>query len=191
MNGTYHKQNPFLASIKERYSLSKLGSKKNTQHLVLDLTGSGISYMVGDSLGVIPQHDPDLVNKTLKALRATGQEIIQSKQTGEIFSLVDYLTTKANITDISPKLFCEIFVRQPNADKKYALQKLQEERESYKAYIGKHEVWDFLQFNEEVLFTPQEFADLLMPLLHTLLFYIFLSKACWRRSSPNSRTFRV
>lgn len=167
MSVIYNKQHPFLASIKERYALSKSGSKKNTQHLVLDLRGSGIQYEVGDSIGIFPQYDPELVKKTLEALKATGKEIIQNKQSGELIPLVDYLTTQANITDISLKLFREIATRQPNADKKHVLDELRQEsnREACKAYLQKHEVWDFLLANEEVNLSPQEFADLLMPLL--------------------------
>lgn len=163
----YNKQNPFLASIKERFTLTKLGSQKNTQHLVLDLAGSGLRYEVGDSIGVFPQHDPELVDKTLKALKATGKEPVQNKQTGELIALVDYLTSKSNITDISPKLFREVALRQPDSDKKHDLEELRQEnnREACKAYLQKHEVWDFLIANEEITFTPQEIVDLLMPLL--------------------------
>lgn len=164
---SYSKQHPFLASIKERYSLSKPGSQKNTQHLVLDLRGSGITYAVGDSIGVFPQHDPALVDKTLQALKATGKEMVQLKQTGEVISLAEYLTAKANITDVSPKLFREVIARQTNSDKKHELEQLRQEenREALKAYLQKHEVWDFLVANEEVSFSPQEIVDLLMPLL--------------------------
>jgi sulfite reductase (NADPH) flavoprotein alpha-component len=167
MSMSFSKQFPFLASIKARYTLSKPGSKKNTQHLVLDLRGSGIRYEVGDSIGVFPQHDPELVNKTLQALKATGKELVQNKQTGELISLDAYLTSKANITDISPKLFREIAARQPDPDKKHFLEELRQEgnREACKVYLQKHEVWDFLLANEEVVLTHQELADLLMPLL--------------------------
>jgi sulfite reductase (NADPH) flavoprotein alpha-component len=164
---SYNKQNPFLASVKERYSLSKPGSQKKTQHLVLDLRGSGITYAVGDSIGVFPRHDPELVQKTLQALKATGKEMVQLKQTGEVISLADHLTAKANITDVSPKLFREVTARQVDSDKKHELEQLRQEenREALKAYLEKHEVWDFLIANEEVSFTPQEIVDLLMPLL--------------------------
>lgn len=167
MNNIYNKQNPFLASVKERYLLSKPGSQKNTQHLVLDLRGSGLHYEVGDSIGIFPRHDEDLVDKTIKALKATGNEWIQHKQTGLRVSLIDYLTSQGNITDISPKLFQEIATRQPDTDKKHQLDELSLEsnREAYKAYLEKHEVWDFLIANEEVYLNPQEFVDLLMPLL--------------------------
>lgn len=167
MGDLYHKQNPFLAAIKERYALSKPGSKKNTQHLVLDLRGSGMRYEVGDNIGIFPQHDPELVEKTLQALKAKGREIIKNKHTGEFIPLVDYLTLKANITEISPKLFREIAARQTDADKKHRLEELLQEnqREACKSYLEKHEVWDFLLSNDEVDLTPQEFSDLLMPLL--------------------------
>lgn len=163
----YNRQHPFLASIKERYTLSKPGSQKKTQHLVLDLRGSGLTYEVGDSIGVLPYHDADLVNKTLRALKATGHELIQLKQTGERIPLVDFLTAKSNITDISPKLFREILTRLPAGDKKHELEELQQEenRQALKAYLEKHEVWDFLLSHAEVSLTPQELADLLMPLL--------------------------
>lgn len=163
----YTRQNPFLASIKERYSLSKQGSQKNTLHLALDLQGSGITYHVGDSIGVCPVHDPELVKKTLHALKATGNEIIRLKQSGEEISFYDYLTARANITDISPKLFKEAATRLPDSKKREQLEELQLEshRDAMKTYLKNYEVWDFLLANEEVSFTPQEFADLLMPLL--------------------------
>ncbi|WP_068468541.1 sulfite reductase [Candidatus Protochlamydia phocaeensis] len=164
---SYNKQNPFLASIKERYSLSKPGSKKKTQHLVLDLRGSGLTYEVGDSVGVFPRHDLELVAKTLQAMKMTGQELIQAKSDGELMPLGRFLTEKANITDISPKLLREVFARQSDVDKKHQLSLLLEEgnREQLKSYLERHEVWDFLAFHSEVEFAPQEIADLLMPLL--------------------------
>lgn len=163
----YNKQHPFLASIKERYALSKPGSSKNTQHLVLDLRGSGLTYEVGDSIGVFPRYDPEIVAKTLKAAKATGQEWIQIKQTQEWMALADFLAVKGNITDVSPKLLKEVHARQIDADKKHDLEVLLEEnnREALKTYLGRHEVWDFLLTHAEVTFTAQELADLLMPML--------------------------
>ena len=163
----YNKQNPFIASIRERIPLTKAGSQKNTQHLVLDLKGSGLVYNVGDSLGVIPHHNPELVYKTLQALKVSENEMIIHKQSGESISLADFLTFKGNITSVSPKLFREIAARLPKGQKKNNLDELSLEsnREAMKAYVQKHEVWDFLLAHEEVVFNPQEFADLLMPLL--------------------------
>jgi sulfite reductase (NADPH) flavoprotein alpha-component len=57
--------------------------------------------------------------------------------------------------------------RQTNLVKKHALETLLQEsqREACKVYLVNHEVWDFLEANEEVCFSSQDLADLLMPLL--------------------------
>jgi len=163
----YSKQNPFLASLKVREPLAKAGSKRNTQHLVLDLTGSGLTYEVGDSLGVWPRHHATFVHMTLQAAQATGHEKVTLKNSEETFSIQECLTAHCNISTISPKLFKAVLERQTNHEKKQFLQELsqEEQRESLKIYLAKHEVWDFLLAHQEVVFTPQELVDLLMPLL--------------------------
>jgi sulfite reductase (NADPH) flavoprotein alpha-component len=167
MGNIYTKQNPFLASIKERYTLSKRGSREDTQHLVLDLRGSGLTYEVGDSVGIFPKHAPELVLKTLTAMKAAGHELIYVKQTQQLTPLIEFLTSQANITDISPKLFREVCSRQIDKDKKHFLETLlpEENRDQLKRFLGEHEIWDFLLSNEEVNFSPQELADLMMPML--------------------------
>src|SRR5262249_37630131 len=123
----YNRQNPFLASVKERFSLTKPGSRKNTQHLVLDLKGSGITYRVGDSIGVFRKHDLQLGEKTLEALKASGKELIKLKQSQDEISFVDFLTAKANITEVSQKLFRAVLARQTNREKKEYLEFLTQE----------------------------------------------------------------
>jgi len=162
----HSKERPFFASLKERFLLSKEESKKKTRHLVLDLKDSALSYEPGDALGIFPQHDPELVDKTLKALRATGKEMISLNSSGEQVSLAHYLTAKANITDVSPQLFRAVATRQTNHRKSDELKGWAEEgnRDGLKAYLEKHEVWDFLLAHHEVSFTPQECINLLLPL---------------------------
>lgn len=163
----YSKTNPFFASIKERFTLSKEGSKKKTFHLVLDLAGSGIHYRVGDSLGIIPEHDPELVQKTLDAMKCDGEEIVQEKLSGENWKLRDFLTKKGNITEISKKLLSEVCQRQTNSEKKAFLDYLQQEeqKDELKKYISSREIWDLLLEHSEVIFSPQELCNLFMPLL--------------------------
>lgn len=166
---SFSKTNPFHSSIKERYSLSKPGTRKHTCHITLDLKGSGLTYNVGDSIGIYPRHDPKIVEKTLQALKATGDEVIADKQ-GNSFNLREFLTHKANISDISRKMISEIAQRQPNLQKKERLEWLLAEgnKDALKAYQESHEVWDCLKENQEVEFTPQELCLLLMPLLPRL-----------------------
>lgn len=175
----YNKQNPFLASIKERYTLSKPGSRKLTQHIVLDLRGSGITYEAGDSVGIFPLHDAELVGKTLNAMKAEGHELVHSKHSQEVFPLSEFLRRHANVTDVPQKLLKEVYARQTHSDKKHEIEVLlqEENREALKTYLGEHEVWDFLLHHDEVEFKPQELVDLLMPMLPR--FYSISSSQKW------------
>lgn len=162
----FDKNHPFLASIKERYSLSKTGSKKNTIHLVLDLGDSGIVYEVGDSVGIYPRYDVKLADKTLHALGVSGDELIITKQNEEI-SLRHFLMSRGNLSEVTPRLFRLIAEKHPSHEKQDELKQLlsEENREQYKAYVEQFEVWDFLLAHSEVKLNAQAFIDSLMPLL--------------------------
>lgn len=174
----FDKQNPFLASIKQRYWLSKEYSQRQTFHLVLDLAGSGLSYQVGDSIAIYPINVPEVVELTLNAMKARGDEIVTDKQGVTSYSLKEYLSRKANLGDVSRKLIAEIATRQPNHGKKAHLELLLDEnnRAMFKAFIEVHQLWDLLKEHEEVTFTPQEVINLLMPLLPR--FYSIASAQC-------------
>lgn len=163
----YSKAHPFLASIKERYSLCQSGSKKNTQHIVLDLKGSGINYDIGDSIAIFPHNDIETVSKTLQGMHATGSETILDRHGEKEWNLRDFLTTQANITEVNRKLFSEICYRQTNLKKKAHLESLQAEdnKEAFKEYLANRYVWDLLFENSEVTFNLQELCNLFMPLL--------------------------
>ena len=45
-------------------------------HLRLGLSDYGVRYLPGDRLTILPRNDPELVARTLRALRATGDELI-------------------------------------------------------------------------------------------------------------------
>lgn len=160
----YDRHNPYLASLKEIYRLNGQGSCKETYHVVLNAT---IPYQVGDSVAILPSHDPHVVKKTLQALKATGNEIIEDKRTKQTRSLLEHLTSKANITKIHSSLLTEVANRCTNDEKRKWLQELVSgaHHDSLNAYIHSYELWDFLQEHSEVTFTAQEIADLLPPLL--------------------------
>ena len=93
--------------------------------------------------------------------------MVHCKQTGQEMRLAEWLASKSNITDLSPKFLKEVCNRQIDPQKKHDLEILLEEsnREALKEYLEKHEIWDFLETHREVSFYPQEAVDLLMPLL--------------------------
>jgi sulfite reductase (NADPH) flavoprotein alpha-component len=163
----YNKNHPFIASVKERYSLSKPGSDKSTMHVVLDLKGSGIRYAVGDSVAVAPKNDKEIVNKVLKAINATGKEVVSDRHNENIYSLEEYLEIKADLADVPKKMIAFFAGAQTDPDKKKALEALVAEgaREKLKQFQESREVWDFLEENREVILSPQELVQLLQPQL--------------------------
>ena len=64
----YSRANPYKARLIENYSLSGPGSNKDTRHLVVHLGDSGITYLPGDSLGVVPRNFPQNVDDLLPHL---------------------------------------------------------------------------------------------------------------------------
>lgn len=166
----YSRTNPFIAKVKVRERLSKAGSKKNTHFIVLDISGSDIHYNVGDSIGIYPVNDPLLVTWTLRAMNATGDELVTDKQGENETTLKNFLETKANITEISKKFLIELAKKQTLLKKKAILETLLEDenKEALKDYQYTHELWDTLEENKEAVFEIQELCNLLMPLLPRL-----------------------
>jgi sulfite reductase (NADPH) flavoprotein alpha-component len=100
------RDNPVYATFLSRRWLNKPGSEKETWHVDLDLTGTDLDYVVGDSLGVFPANDHDLVTAVLAALEAPADFPIGERTLREVltdgvslspapdmlFELISYLT---------------------------------------------------------------------------------------------------
>ncbi len=100
------RDNPIYASFLSRRRLNKPGSEKETWHIDIDLTGTDLDYVVGDSFGVFPANDRDLVSAVLAALdmpadfpigdRTFGEELTDgvslSPAPDMLFELISYLT---------------------------------------------------------------------------------------------------
>lgn len=100
----YDRKKPFLAKLISRARLTAPGSSKQTWHVALDLAGSGISYRPGDCFGIYPNNNPELVERILKRLRATGYEIIEDPRVREFISIHEWLTKRANIAICTKEL---------------------------------------------------------------------------------------
>lgn len=101
---TYSRTNPFLAKVVRNINLNGDGSNKETRHLELSLEGSGLSYIPGDALGILPSNDPELVSSIIEEMKWNPEEeVIISKQ-GETLSLKEALTTYFEITLLSKKI---------------------------------------------------------------------------------------
>jgi sulfite reductase (NADPH) flavoprotein alpha-component len=62
------RDNPVDAVFLKRTRLNKPGSNKETWHIDIDLSGTGLDYAAGDAFGIAPTNDPALVNAVIQTL---------------------------------------------------------------------------------------------------------------------------
>jgi len=86
-----------MARVKSKELLTESDGKK-VCHIILDIKGSNISYLPGDSVAIIPQNDKDEVEKILLYLKASGEEKINNT------SLKNFLFKEANIAKLPASL---------------------------------------------------------------------------------------
>ncbi|MBV8791361.1 MAG: sulfite reductase subunit alpha, partial [Pseudolabrys sp.] len=80
------RDNPMVARFLGRTRLNKVGSEKETWHVDIDLSESGLDYVVGDSFGLFPSNDPALVEAVLKVLGAPGDFPIGGRTLREVLT---------------------------------------------------------------------------------------------------------
>ena len=91
----YNKENPFTTKVIGNIKLSKTGSQKDTRHISIDLKGSDIKYIVGDSLYVCPTNASELVEELLSLLTLKNSRDQEFKR----------FSQEVNITRPSNKLY--------------------------------------------------------------------------------------
>jgi sulfite reductase (NADPH) flavoprotein alpha-component len=90
------RDNPFDAEILINQKITGSGSSKDVRHIELSLEGSGLQYLPGDSLGVIPQNPSELVESLLENLRLDGA--LEVAIDGKTLVLSEALTKHREIT---------------------------------------------------------------------------------------------
>jgi sulfite reductase (NADPH) flavoprotein alpha-component len=159
----YNVKNPFLAKVIKAYDLSGPGAPKNTRHYELDLSGSGLEYLPGDSLAVQPQNDPALVDDTLRALGFQGDEVVKQAKTGAEMGIRQALIEASSITEIDGKLVKAI-VEKTAGQTALAALSAPEQKEALKQHLWGKEVLDLLLEHPTARFEPQEFISVLKKL---------------------------
>ncbi len=64
----YSREAPVPAKFLGRRRLNGAGSEKITNHIDIDISESGIDYVAGDSLGVVPRNEPALADAIIATL---------------------------------------------------------------------------------------------------------------------------
>ncbi len=130
----HSRKNPFNATVLIDQRITSRHSGKNTRHIELDIAESGLSYLPGDSLGVIPVNPPELVDTLLQSQGLSGDESVELN--GEITDVRTALSHKKEITVLS-KPFLDA-VAQANG----ALKPLLEGRDTLNNLLNTHQVID-------------------------------------------------
>ncbi|MDI1318846.1 MAG: sulfite reductase subunit alpha [bacterium] len=169
----YTKDNPLSAKLLENRVLNKDGSSKDTRHLVVDIAGSGLTYTVGDSLGVYATNRPQLVDEIIELLAATGNEPVMLPRLTAPVSLRDALTSKLSLSQPTKKILDTLAAKTGDEKERAQLAALlapgaEELRETF---LGQREYIDLLEEFPGAKLTPQELADhlrRLMPRLYSI-----------------------
>jgi sulfite reductase (NADPH) flavoprotein alpha-component len=97
----YDKRNPFPATVVENIVVVGRHSSKETRHIELDLSGSGLVYEPGDAIGIAARNDPAVAGALLEATSLNGEAAIDIK--GEKLSLAEAFERHFEITLSTPR----------------------------------------------------------------------------------------
>ncbi|MFE4141111.1 assimilatory sulfite reductase (NADPH) flavoprotein subunit [Peribacillus sp. YIM B13472] len=156
---TYSRTNPFKAEVLENINLNGRGSNKETHHLELSLEGSGLTFEPGDSLGVYPKNDSDLVDMLLTELNWDPEETVKVNKQGDLRQLRESLISDFEITVLTKSLIEQAAQLSGNEDLKELLEPGNEEK--LKEYREGRDLLDFVRDFGSWGESAQEFVSIL------------------------------
>lgn len=156
----YSRTNPFLSRIKERFLLTGSASTKKTYHLSIDTKDSHLSYKVGDSIGILPMNNPEIVDRILYLIKASGEEEIVDSRSNMTLKCRDYLLHKANLSRVNSSFFKLLCERGKPSDLVAPENKAQ-----LTAYLDSHSLLELLQLHPPAALSAAELCKPLLPLM--------------------------
>ena len=156
----YDKNHPYRATVIENQKITGRGSSKETRHIELDISGSGLSYVPGDALGVIAQNDPVLVEEIISSLEWSGsEEVVHKEQTVDVRSfLLDHVEINA-LTPSFLKRWAEV------TERKDLLPLLDEgARKDLTEFLGENQIIDLILAGGPKGITPNDLGGAFRPL---------------------------
>ena len=156
----HDKRNPFPATVLENIRIVGRHSSKETRHVELDLTGSGMTYQPGDSLGMVPSNNEQVVDDLLEAAGLPGDVEVSVKDSR--ISLASALTSRFEITIASPR-FIEQWAKLSGAGELQSLVGVDRAAERVQ-FLDKHHVADIIRRFPVPGVDPQDLLAGLRPL---------------------------
>ncbi len=137
----FDKHNPFPAEVLVNQKITGHGSSKDVRHIELSLEGSGLRYEPGDSLAVIAENPPKLIDELLAALELdAGVNVVLQGQTT---TLHDALSNKLEIT--APNLgFLRSWAKLSRSDDLTLLLE-DEQRSALSEFVDVHQIIDVVR----------------------------------------------
>ena len=151
---SWTRKNPFAAKITENILLSGEQSNKEIRHFEIDLEGSEITYLVGDSVNIFPTNDPILVDNILRKI-GVGELDFCEKIGKTYYEALknDYeisTPSKAFIKEIEPFL----------NNKSYSEHLSARSKEELNSFLYGKDILDILNINEQLQIDASYFIDL-------------------------------
>jgi sulfite reductase (NADPH) flavoprotein alpha-component len=133
------------------------GSGKITRHHEIALDEAPVRYLPGDALGLYPINDPALVERVLRAIGATGDEVVTGP--GDSHCTLRDMLALQNLNTPSRRLL-EWYAANGVAEYERLLDKANAEhlKQFLNAKDEAHDVLDILEAHPEVPIGPQELA---------------------------------
>lgn len=158
----HSRKNPFRAPLAVNRKLTGETSQKETRHFELSLSGSGLHYEVGDSLGVFPSNNPELVDLVLHELGFTGEELVPNADAVEMPMREALL--KSYILTEPPKQLLQAVADKDSSAAFLEKFLLPEEKAALEKFLWGRDVLDLLQQFPAAKFAPEEFVKVLRKL---------------------------
>jgi len=150
----YTKQNPYAAELLVSQKITGRDSAKDVRHVEIDLGESGLTYQVGDALGVWFENSASLVTELIDALKLSADESIKIKD--DSYTLNQALTSQLEITQTAPA-FIEFWAGISGDEK---LTTLAEDKNAAREYAANHQIVDIVK-EAPATVTAQGFVDAL------------------------------
>ncbi len=154
----YSKQKPYAAELLVSQKITGRDSAKDVRHIEIDLADSGLTYQVGDALGVWFENSAALVDEVISELRLDGQDKVAVGD--ESLTFTEALKIKFEITQTAIN-FIEFWAHKTAAAN---LLVLLDDKTALREFAANHQVVDVIKSaplpNESQL-TAQEFVDAL------------------------------
>jgi sulfite reductase (NADPH) flavoprotein alpha-component len=120
----YNRNNPFYATVLERRLLTHPESRKETIHVILDITGSGLTFHCGDSVGIFPANDPVLVDAIVRLLRFDPLTLVTLPKKDSPVTFHEALTHYRCLGHPSAKMLQTLFPLENDAERRVEIERL-------------------------------------------------------------------